>query len=120
MAEKGVETKSVKSASRKLSAFLADPVHFLKLDIEGAETEVFLESGHLLHNVKYIFCEYHYDNIWSRKGLMTITNTLAKSGFVYQLPRSGWAEKKYNWRPMSYVGNSYSLSIFARNVKWVD
>lgn len=120
MADKGVETKSAKVASRRLSAFLADPVHFLKLDIEGAETEVFLEAGHLLHNVKYIFCEYHYDNIRSRKGLMTITNILAKSGFVYQLARSGWAEKKYNWRPMSYVGNSYSLSIFARNVKWID
>ena len=42
-----------------LAGFLGQPIDFLKLDIEGAETEVLSACRCLLHNVANIFVEYH-------------------------------------------------------------
>lgn len=55
------DEKVVKTAIETccLSAYLNQPIELLKLDIEGAETEVLEESQSLLQNVNKIFVEYH-------------------------------------------------------------
>lgn len=43
----------------RLSPYLEHPVDLLKLDIEGAESDVLVESQHYLNNVERLFVEYH-------------------------------------------------------------
>lgn len=43
----------------RISKFLNRKVHFLKIDIEGAENNVIPEIENKLHNVENIFVEYH-------------------------------------------------------------
>jgi FkbM family methyltransferase len=43
----------------RLRDYLQRPVDLLKLDVEGAETEVITDCADLLRNVKNVFVEYH-------------------------------------------------------------
>jgi FkbM family methyltransferase len=43
----------------RLRDYLERTIDFLKLDIEGAETEVLADCAGLLHNVENLFVEYH-------------------------------------------------------------
>src|SRR4029079_9278010 len=50
-------TTSVKAT--RLKDFLARPVEFLKLDIEGAEYSVLMDAAEKIRSAKNIFIEYH-------------------------------------------------------------
>jgi FkbM family methyltransferase len=52
--EEAIEVETV-----PLSEFLTEPVDLLKLDIEGAESEVLAEIEPCLHHVQNIFVEFH-------------------------------------------------------------
>ena len=54
---KGEQTCDVEAT--RLRHFLQHDVHLLKMDIEGAETEVLLDCRDLLVNVENLFVEYH-------------------------------------------------------------
>jgi FkbM family methyltransferase len=43
----------------RLKDYLNEPIDFLKIDIEGAETEVINDCAEQLKNVKAVFIEYH-------------------------------------------------------------
>jgi hypothetical protein len=43
----------------RLSRYLTRPIDLLKLDIEGAETDVLQEAADQLANVRNLFVEYH-------------------------------------------------------------
>lgn len=63
-----------------LAQFLDQPVDLLKLDIEGAETEVLLDCGDALDTVDHLFVEYHsYVNQEQR--LDELLRALRESGF---------------------------------------
>lgn len=104
--------------AKTLSEFIKGPVDFIKLDIEGVEHEVFLEAKDKLHMVRYIFCEFHYDGVRSRQKFEDILKVLAEAGFVYHIARTPWAEERYAHRPLSYVGQAFSVSIYAKNTTW--
>lgn len=104
--------------AKTLSEFIKGPVDFIKLDIEGVEHEVFLEAKDKLHMVRYIFCEFHYDDVRSRQKFEDILKVLAEAGFVYHIARTPWAEERYAHRPLSFVGQAYSVSIYAKNTTW--
>jgi len=63
--DSGRLSESIEGASRlsvetiRLAEFLHETVDFLKMDIEGAETEVLSDVNDMLCNVKNIFIEYH-------------------------------------------------------------
>jgi FkbM family methyltransferase len=66
----------------KLSDFINESVDFLKIDIEGAETDVLLEAKEKLHLVKNIFIEYH-SFMDQPQTLDQILKILSASGFRY-------------------------------------
>ncbi len=80
------KTKTVNLVkSVKLSSIIKDKhVDMLKIDIEGAETEVLLECEQFLCNVENIFIEYHSFND-SDQTLDVILKILKNNGFRYQI-----------------------------------
>ncbi|MBL8796080.1 MAG: FkbM family methyltransferase [Planctomycetia bacterium] len=68
----------------RLRDYLRDPVDLLKLDIEGAETDVLLDCRDLLHNVRNIFVEYHsFDQ--ERQRIQELLAALIGAGFRLQM-----------------------------------
>lgn len=55
----GEGSNVIEIATVRLREFLNEPVDMLKMDVEGAETEVLADSASHLKNVKNIFVEYH-------------------------------------------------------------
>ena len=71
----------------KLSSYISDTVDFVKMDIEGAETSVFLdlkESGKLKF-IRNIVLEYHHHLGGKEDCLSIILAILEDYGFSYQL-----------------------------------
>lgn len=56
----------------RLSSYLDEPIDILKVDIEGAETEVFKECKEKLFNVKYLFVEFHKTDLHRPEELVTL------------------------------------------------
>jgi hypothetical protein len=69
--------------SCKLDHLLAEPVDFLKIDIEGAEVDALLASTKL-RNVKRIFVEYH-SFCKQKQRLHELLQTLTDSGLRYYI-----------------------------------
>ena len=66
----------------KLSSYINRPVDLLKMNIEGAEGEVFEEIEDKLHFVKEIIFEYHaFDNLPQNLGKILII--LERNSFRY-------------------------------------
>lgn len=55
-------------------------VDFLKIDIEGAESEVIIDCSDCLNKVKYLFLEYH-SFVGEEQRLSEIVNILKSNGF---------------------------------------
>lgn len=55
-----------------LSSYLNEPIDILKMDIEGAETEVLKECRDKLSNVKYLFVEFHATRLHRPEELVTL------------------------------------------------
>lgn len=74
------ETGAVHVRTVRLSPYLAEPVDFLKLNIEGAELDVVRECGPALGNVRQLAIEYHgFPELGERLG--ELLNLLADAGF---------------------------------------
>lgn len=72
------ETEPVMVAATRLSHYLDEPVDLLKLDIEGAETEVVREIQPKLKNVGRMLIEFHANRVHRPEGLIKI---LKSNGF---------------------------------------
>lgn len=72
------EGKTIRTV--RLRDYLQRRVDFLKLDIEGAETEVLTDCADLLGNVENLFVEYH-SFVTKPQTLHTLMEILAKAGF---------------------------------------
>lgn len=66
------------------STYLKQPVELLKMDIEGAETDVLFHIAPYLKNVKNIVFEYH-SNVALEQKLGEILLLLKQAGFRYHL-----------------------------------
>ena len=81
----------VQVPERRLSAWAAEPVDFLKLDVEGAETRVLAElidSGSIV-NIRRMVIEFHHPVAGSLGDFLTV---LERAGFRYQLTAGGSAD----------------------------
>ncbi len=77
---------STRVGTVRLRDYLEEQVEFLKLDIEGAETEVLLDCADRLHNVGNLFVEYHSFEARPQT-LAELLTAIAGSGFrVYVRP----------------------------------
>jgi FkbM family methyltransferase len=95
----------------RLRDLLTAPVDLLKLDIEGAETEVLCDCASALDNVTALFVEYH-----SRAGdvqtLDVVLRILAGAGFRYHVTPAQVAPRPFVERPLSH-GFDLQLNVYA-------
>lgn len=96
----------------KLSNYLKDnEVDFLKIDIEGAETEVLIECQNELKNVKNLFIEYHSFSD-SKQSLSTILKILEENGFRYYIEHIGIKSPHPFSKIKECLGFDNQLNIF--------
>lgn len=96
----------------RLSSVLKDiSVDMLKIDIEGAETEVLLECKDYLNNVKNIFIEYH-SFLDSTQTLDVILQILKEKGFRYHIHHQFISTIPFVSRKLQ-LGMDLQLNIFA-------
>lgn len=95
----------------RLRDYLIKPVDFLKLDIEGAETEVIKDCQDLLFNIDNLFIEYH-SFVNETQTLHIIINILSKAGFRLHIHPSLTSPQPFCDRSVS-LGMDMQLNIFA-------
>jgi FkbM family methyltransferase len=96
----------------KLSNYLKNnEVDFLKIDIEGAETEVLLECKDEIKNVRNLFIEYHsFSN--EKQTLSVILDILENNGFRYYIEHIGVKSNHPFCNITNYLGFDSQLNIF--------
>ncbi|MDX1929812.1 MAG: FkbM family methyltransferase [Pirellulaceae bacterium] len=97
--------------SIRLKDLLQDPVDLLKLDVEGAEVDLLIDSAELLQNVERVFVEYHSD-FGKPQRLEQLLSVLAKSNFRVHVHSPSPAKEPFMFRPVKY-GFDLLLEIFA-------
>jgi FkbM family methyltransferase len=105
----------VKVQTELLSAYINKEVDFLKIDIEGAETEVLTECAHKLHLVKNIFVEYH-SFINKPQQLDVILKLLSKAGFQYHIKESFVNTKPFIDRALACENMDMAITVFAYRI----
>lgn len=96
-----------------LSAYLQNPIHLLKLDIEGKEVEVLEESEPLLCNVDRIFCEFHFGADLAEDRLPRLLSVLSRSRFNYTIANMGISMHSGANDPFRLAATGKSLNIHA-------
>ncbi len=93
-----------------LRSYLTEPVDLLKLDVEGAETEVLTDCKDLLCNVDYLFVEYHsFAN--KPQSLDTIIGIMAGAGFRLHIHPPFTSPQPF-YRRRVHFGMDMQLNIF--------
>ena len=87
------------------------PFDYIKMDIEGAESEVMPACRGILNDTKYIFCEYHSD-LESEQSLSKILGVLYDEGFRVHIKPIG-ASKQPFVKIYDRFGFDMQLNIFA-------
>jgi FkbM family methyltransferase len=80
--EEARTTNVVTIETLRLKDYLKENVDFLKIDIEGAEYEVLVDSAVDLKNVRLLFVEYHSTSTLPQK-LNEILTIITNAGFRY-------------------------------------
>ncbi len=108
-----VNTNTIDVESIDLKEFLNNrKVDFLKMDIEGAETDVLLNCSQYLGGVENIFIEYH-SVAGEPQRLDQLLGVLKQNGFRYHM-HSGFNKKMpYLNKLSSFYGYDMLLNIFA-------
>ncbi len=73
------------------------------------------ECASRLPLVAHIYCEYHQGGERSGDRLAKILAILENAGFDAVLAKSQNQQSRSAWRPMRFVAQPYSASIWARN-----
>lgn len=105
-------------SSTRLSPHLEEPVHFLKLDIEGPEDSVLEECRDHLHNVQYVFIEFHTGNGLPISRLGKILKILDETGFTYQIERAREYQARMMSRPFTHLDHLCTHVLHAKNMSW--
>lgn len=116
--EMGDTIEETEVECRRLSPYLDEPVHFLKLDIEGSEDRVLEECSGKLHNIQNLFIEYHHGLGMEAGRLPRILSMLDDTGFEYHLQKSYHFATSGQTRALARIHEPYSLNLWARNLRW--
>jgi FkbM family methyltransferase len=95
----------------RLRSFLDRQVDLLKLDIEGAETEVLQDCADLLGNVVHLFVEYH-SFAAAPQTLHTLTRILSEAGFRLHVQPILSSPQPFIGRRLD-AGMDMQLNVFA-------
>ncbi|EKD29072.1 MAG: methyltransferase FkbM family [uncultured bacterium] len=94
----------------RLRNYLEKPINLLKIDIEGAETEVLIDCKDLLYNVNNIFVEYHsFINV--PQTLHSILQILQNAKFRVHI-QPGFCSSNPFISQENYLGMDLQLNIF--------
>lgn len=94
----------------RLRDYLTDHVDLLKLDVEGAETEILRDCADRLGNVERVFVEYHSFSDRSQT-LHTLTGILADAGFRLHLTPVMTSPQPF-WDLRTQLGMDNQLNIY--------
>lgn len=95
----------------RLRDYLNEPVDFLKLDIEGAETDVLEDCADVLGNVDTLFVEYH--SFAERpQTFHRLTTVLADAGYRLHIHPQSTSARPFLNRDV-YGGMDLQLNVFA-------
>ena len=103
--------KVIEIQTVRLRDYLCEPIDFLKIDIEGAETEVIIDCADSLEHVNRLFVEYH-SFIAQPQTLDQILTVLRHAGFRVQIHPGMKAEKPF-LDISEHLGMDLQLNIFA-------
>ncbi len=95
-----------------LSAYLREPVAFLKMNIEGAECAVLREAAEQLHNVRQMVVEYHGFPECGQN-LHTILGLLHEKGFRYVVHHFDYASNPALRPPFRIDGDTRFFALVA-------
>jgi FkbM family methyltransferase len=109
--ESALEVFQVEPVS--LDELICEPVDFLKIDIEGAETEALLAAKNL-HNVPQLFVEYHSFKD-ADQTLGSLLGKLSSSGFRYYI-HSHFCSPHPLTEEKLQLGLDLQLNIFAKRL----
>lgn len=93
-----------------LKKYLIENIDFLKIDIEGAETEVIKDCMNEIKNVKNIFIEYHSEAN-KPQTLSDLLSIISRAGFRYHIKEA--SVRKQPFIEKTLVGFDSQLDIFA-------
>jgi len=98
---------------KKLSSYIAEPIDFLKLDIEGAETSVFedLVSSGKINFLKSGAIEFHLNVQNPSNNLGMILQSLYDHGFVYRITSFSIVGRP--WRPTQTIAINFVKDVSA-------
>lgn len=86
-------------------------IDFLKIDIEGAETDVIFACTDELKNVNYLFFEYH--NVIGRKQrLHDLLELVSRQGFSYYIKESAVVVRPFVEKPVICETFDMALNVF--------
>ena len=100
--------------TRRLRNAISGPVDLLKLDVEGAETEILCDCAGVLHWVSNIFVEYHGFADEPQR-LPELLSLLRDCGFRYWIDAAVKQEHPL-CGVQAYLGMDLQLNVFARRV----
>lgn len=113
------ESSMISVETCQLSTLINQPVDYLKLDIEAAETEVFMEAAGNIHNIHQGFMEYHYQRDETRNPLGQILSLWEKRGFDYRIvPPPSVQQVSLDQSSPELLRSHWSCSVFFKNNKW--
>ena len=95
----------------RLSNYLNEKIDLLKLDIEGAETEVLIECRNSLEKVENLFVEYHSFSCQPQK-IHSIIEILAGAGFLLHFHTPVKSMQPFFFRKVQH-GMDMQVNIFA-------
>ncbi len=100
--------------AERLRDLLADGADLLKLDVEGAETEILLDCRDRLSAVAALFVEYH-SRAEQSQTLDTLLAVLRGAGFRYHITPAQVSAHPFLERPLSH-GMDLQLNVYAFRV----
>lgn len=106
------DTPNQKVQTIRLLPYLNREVDFLKIDIEGAETNVLEDCGEKLMNVKNLFVEYHSFTM-EPQTLNRLLEVLNKNGFRYYIHHIGILSAQPFINTETYAEMDMQLNIYA-------
>lgn len=106
----GAEGHVLKVKSARLKDYLSHGVDFLKIDIEGAESDVLKDCAECLGKVNNLFFEYH-SFVTQRQALHELLAILQEAGFRYHIKEASARDTPFIERRTE--GMDLQLDIFA-------
>ena len=95
----------------RLKEYINQPIDFLKIDIEGAETEIIEDCKDQLHFVRNMFIEYH-SFVNRPQTLDRILSIIKESGFRFYIHTPGLHSKQPFIHVQESLGMDMQLNIY--------